>query len=538
MEPSPTPFIPVSRDDAPASQELSIVVSGPEEMVFDWTEDRCEDEHIPDIAARAFRDADGNVQLWIGHYINYRMIGPNLDEVESDCNPVMNSDYDSDPAMFNDSEWLAAPYTEDGITIYAIVHNEYRGDTHTAARPGQCPSGERLTCLDTSVTMMISKDGGDTFGDILEPPNHMVATMPYVFNDQGVPSGLRQPSNIIKDENGYYYVFTNISDYPEIPGEFPPQWVCVMRTDNLNDPDSWRYWDGESFSGRFVDPYREQVDENTSKCGELELADLAGGLNEGVIYNTELERYMMVGIVFHPSEGDPKWGVYYSLSDDLVHWTERRLLKEIVTTPNVVDGSKDEYFAYPALLDPDSDSNNFSTTDDQAYLYITRFNEGWNSLDRDLIRYPLKITAPIFTAPMPWVFENDGDTEGWYSENHLYRFTSRDGKLTTKTSGDDPYMISPPVEVPADEYHRLGIRMRVSAGDPTNGQLFFITDTDTDWGEEKSLTFDVPGDGEIHDYILDPSTIKEWNGLITQMRLDPVASKGRDIEIEIIAFVE
>ena len=195
QDPNAIGFTAVGLDDpsgAQSARELSVSVTGLEEIVFDWTEDRCEEEHIPDIATRAFRDAEGSVQLWIGHYVNYRMIGPNLDEVESDCTVLMDSDYDSDPAMFNDSEWLAAPYTEDGETVYAIMHNEYRGDTHSAARPGQCPSGDRLTCLDTSVTMAISTDGGDSFGDILEPPDHMVATMPYTFNDQGVPSGLRQ----------------------------------------------------------------------------------------------------------------------------------------------------------------------------------------------------------------------------------------------------------------------------------------------------------------------------------------------------------
>jgi len=180
-------FVPVDENgalDTSAARDLSLEVSGPAEIVFDWTNDRCEDENIPDIAARAFRDAEGRVQLWIGHYYNYRMIGPDLNNVKPDCTAsIMRSDFDPDPSKFNDSEWLAAPYTEDGTTIYGIVHNEYRGDTHSAARPGQCPSGDRLTCLDTSVTEVISTDGGDSFHDILEPPNHMVATMPYSFND-------------------------------------------------------------------------------------------------------------------------------------------------------------------------------------------------------------------------------------------------------------------------------------------------------------------------------------------------------------------
>ncbi|MEJ2756919.1 MAG: hypothetical protein P8046_00425 [Anaerolineales bacterium] len=242
----PLSFVPIEPENpnaAPAPATLSI--DGDLEVVFDWSEDQCEPENIPDIATRAFRDANGMVNLWIGHYVTYRMLGPDLNTLSMDCSaPLMRSDFDPDPSQFNDSEWLAAPYTEDGVTVYAIMHNEYRGDTHYLVRPDQCPSGDRLTCLDTSVTMAISTNGGVTFQDILEPPNHMVATMPYVFNDQGVPSGLRQPSNILKALDGYYYVFTNISDYPKNPADFPPQWVCAMRTDNLADPTSWRYWAG------------------------------------------------------------------------------------------------------------------------------------------------------------------------------------------------------------------------------------------------------------------------------------------------------
>jgi len=532
-------FVPVDENGASEEniRDLSVEVSGPEETVFDWTNDRCEDENIPDIAARAFRDADGMVQLWIGHYVNYRMIGPDLDHVEPDCTLLMRSDFDPDPSKFNDSEWLAAPYTEDGTTIYGIVHNEYRGDTHRAARPGQCPSGERLTCLDTSVTMVISTDGGDSYHDILEPPNHMVATLPYTFNDQGVPSGLRQPSNIIQDKEGYFYVYTNISDYPADLADFPPQWVCVMRTDNISDPSSWRFWDGEDFSGKFVNPYLEETGPDTPKCAPLEMDDLSGSLNESVTYNTALGRYIMFGYSYHPLAADPTWGYYYSLSDDLVHWTRRELLLELPGENAVADSATDTFYAYPSFMDPDSPSMNFQTSDEDAFLYVTRFNNGV-TLDRDLIRFPVKITPPVYPIPKSWRFDADGNVEGWYPQNQLTSFDALDGHLSMSSTGDDPYMVSPPVTVPAVEYNRLGIRMKISDGGLTGGQLFFVTDADPAWDEAKSLYFNVHSDGEYHDYELDLSTVEGWAGVITKLRFDPVESPGRTVDIDMIAFVE
>jgi hypothetical protein len=532
-------FVPVDENGVSdeSARDLSLEISGPEEVVFDWANDRCEDENIPDIAARAFRDADGMVQLWIGHYVNYRMIGPDLNNLEPDCTLLMRSDYDPDPSKFNDSEWLAAPYTEDGTTIYGIVHNEYRGDTHSAARPGQCPSGDRLTCLDTSVTMVISTDGGDSYDDILDPPNHMVATLPYTFNDQGVPSGLRQPSNIIQDEDGYFYVYTNISDYPVDPADFPPQWVCAMRTNNISDPSSWRFWDGENFSGQFVNPYLEETGPDTSKCAPLEMDDLSGSLNESVTYNTALGRYIMFGYSYHPIAADPTWGYYYSLSDDLVHWSRRKLLLELPGENAVANSATDTFYAYPSFMDPDSPSMNFQTSDENAYLYVTRFNNGV-TLDRDLIRFPVKITPPVYPVPTSWRFDSDGDMEGWVADNQLTSFTVQNGNLSMESTGDDPFMLSAPVTVPADKYNRLGIRMKVSAGGATGGQLFFVTDADSDWDEAKSLIFDVSIDDEYHDYELDMSMVEGWKGVITQLRLDPVWNQGKNIDIDIIAFIE
>lgn len=530
-------FVPVDANGAEReTRPLSITVDETPELVFDWTTDRCEDEHIPDIAARAFRDADGMVQLWTGHYVNYRMIGPDLNSVEPDCTVLMRSDYDPDPSTFNDSEWLAAPYTEDGTTIYAIMHNEYRGDTHNDARPGQCPSGDRLTCLDTSVTMAISTDGGDSFHDILEPPNHMVATMPYTFNDQGVPSGLRQPSNIIQGEDGYFYVYTNISDYPERPDDFPPQWVCVMRTDDLSDPSSWRYWNGEGFRGQFVNPYTNPVEPDAPKCAPLDFDDLSGSINETVTYNTALGRYILIGFSVHPTAPEELWGYYYSLSDDLVHWTRRELIFELPDTWRVADLNTDLFYAYPSLIDPASTSMNFETTGENPYLYLTRFNTGI-SLDRDLVRFPIHVTPPVYPIPTSWRFDTDGDGEGWLPFNDLTSFEVQAGSLSIESTGDDPFIISQEIAVPADEYDRIGIRMKVSDG-AAGGQLFFVTDADPEWGEAKSLMFAVDGDGEFHDYVLDMSTVDGWKGVITQMRLDPVWTTGTDIEIDIIAFVE
>jgi hypothetical protein len=144
VKPSPTPI-----------PEMRLVTTGEMELVFDWSKDRCDDYDIPDLPARAFRDADGNVQVLSTHLDNRRFIGPNLNEIARDCQVVMQSAHNGDVSKYDDNTWLASPYTEDGQTIYAVVHQEYHGWEHGE----NCP-GDNFSCWYNSLTMAISTDAG------------------------------------------------------------------------------------------------------------------------------------------------------------------------------------------------------------------------------------------------------------------------------------------------------------------------------------------------------------------------------------------
>lgn len=533
----PSTSIPdtVSEDEAESipTTDTRISVVGPEEIVFDWTTDRCEDEHIPDIAARAIRNADGLVQLYVTHYVTYRMTGTDLNTVTSDCaTRTMASAFDPDPSQYNEAGWIAAPYTDDGETVYAVVHNEYRGFVFEAA--DQCPLGDYLSCIDVNLTMSISTDGGATFDHIAAPPEHLAAALPYVYDPEGVPSGLWQTSNIVKRDDGFHYLMTNISAYPETAGDNPRQWSCLLRTDDLADPTSWRYWDGSGFEGHFVDPYIEPVDP-TVVCPPVARSQIGAELVETIVYDEMLGQYVAMGMSNDPSIGGT-WGVYYSLSDDLITWSERRLLIELAMSPSVADENEDLRYAYPALIDPDSESLNFDTSDGEAYLYITRFNAGGNSLDRDLLRIPIAVET-VDLAPPSWPFDNDGDAGGWRATNHLDPFTVAAGVLSTVSTGDDPYMESSPVRFPGPAHTTMALRMRVDA-EPgsTLGQIFFVTEEDPNWDEAKSRTFNIMSDGEMHDYEIDMSSLAGWSATVTGIRLDPGAVDDATIEIDSIEF--
>jgi hypothetical protein len=225
---------------------VDVRVTGTEETVFDWSQNACEGADIPDAPARAFRDASGRVQLISSHYVNRRMLGPDLNHLTHDCHVVMRSTFNPDPAKFDDREWIHSPYTPDGTKVYALVHDEYQGQTH----PDRCPSGEYVPCWYNAVTLAVSTDGGNTFGQVA-PPGNLVATIPYPYAPDSGPAGLFQPSNIVRNgEDGYYYALLRAQRY-----RAQKQGTCVIRTRDISDPKSWRAWNGEAFEVRFIDPY-------------------------------------------------------------------------------------------------------------------------------------------------------------------------------------------------------------------------------------------------------------------------------------------
>ncbi|MEO1058896.1 MAG: hypothetical protein AAFY28_18470 [Actinomycetota bacterium] len=521
----------------PPPTEQRLVATGPEEMVFDWSEDRCDDGTYPDIAPRVVRNAEGLVQLYIGNDTTYRMTGPDLNTLTIDCAAtVMTSDYESDPAQFNDWEWISSTYTPDGQTVYAIVHNEYLGTEHADVLPDQCPSGVTFDCIDVSLTMAISTDGGATYDHAFEPPNHLIATMPYVFDDEGVASGLWQTSNIVEGPDGLFYVLVNIATTEATARDVGVQWVCAMRTADLTDPTSWRFWDGEEFAGQFVNPYTQDASD-TDVCAPVDFPALQAEMSESILWDESIERFVIVGGT-HELGAQTTWGTYYSTSEDLIDWTPRQLLLENEVPRTVADQAEMTFIAYPTLLDPDSPSANFATTDGSMYLYLVRFNAGGVSLDRDLVRIPVAWEEVTY-EPTVWEFDTDGDaplaTGGWTPLFDIGEFEVADGALSMTSTGNDPYMANYALRIPA-QFDTVSITMAADAVDAGGGQtaaeLFFWTDGVDVFDESRLKVFDVIADGEMRTYDLDMSTVDTWDGFITALRIDPAGREQLPITIE------
>ncbi|QBX99693.1 hypothetical protein E2K80_02275 [Rhodophyticola sp. CCM32] len=365
----------------PPATGPALEVAGAAEVVFDWTTDRCYEEQIPDLPVRAYRDAEGQVNLILSHTSAHRMRGPDFDSLLLDCSVLMGSAHDPDPSHFANHEWIASVYTEDGIIVHALIHNEFQGNRY----PQLCPSGEYFRCWYNTITYARSTDGGASFARPIAPPDHLAAalTTPYA-PDEGI-FGAFSPSNIIAYE-GAFYAFFKVQTYP-----LETQYVCLMRTETLADPESWRFWNGVGFTGVFADPYRDDLQAmRATNCSPVGLSDIAQ-MYENVTWNTHLNRFVMIGTSSDPARDPNLFGFYYALSEDLIHWTPRHPLLE-ARLPWRATGNQTVYL-YPTLIDPESDSRNFETTGAEAWLYFTRLNYGSGHLDRDLLRVPVRFRA-------------------------------------------------------------------------------------------------------------------------------------------------
>jgi len=64
--------------------------------------------------------------------------------------------------------------------------------------------------------------------------------------------------------------------------------------------------------------------------------------------------------------------------------------------------------------------------------------------------------------------------------------------------------------------------MRIIQGQGTVGQIFFLTDQDSNWDESKSVVFILDQDGTFQTYNILMSETPAWRGTVTKIRLDPV----------------
>ncbi|MCK2245184.1 MULTISPECIES: hypothetical protein [unclassified Crossiella] len=130
-----------------------------------------------------------------------------------------------------------------------------------------------------------------------------------------------------------------------------------------------------------------------------------------------------------------------------------------------------------------------------------------------------------------WRF--DQDTEGWRLWHQLTG-SVRDGVLTMESAGNDPFLFSPD-NLGLDAASQRFVELRLRNGTRgTAAQIYFITEDDRTWSEDKQVTLRVAATErtfEVHR--LDLGAHPKWRGRIKQLRIDPSVAAGK-VELDYV----
>ncbi len=347
---------------------ITIEGVGPLETVYDYSAQRCNETDVPDLPARAFRDADGAINLHAAHTLNYRSVGKSFDSLRRSCTSIYSSKNKKDFNALTYHEWLSAPYTPDGKNVYSLVHNEWYANLVDP----RCVKSSVIGWIN-SVTLVASQNGGKTFSRpadyiVRRPAKEWSTSFPCSAPGPTTNTvyGSFSPSNIIK-KGEYYYSVVH-----EIKGPWNSG-TCLMRTADLSRGSAWEIFTANDW----------QKANTKTECAFLQNVNV---MHESLTYNTYLGKYVLLGTLFHPT---PDFAI--ALSDDLIHWSKPI---RILRLPEL-----HRPYQYPSLIDHTSPSRNFETTDREAYLYFTFHHGAPNYSDRDLMRQKIRFTQTADATP-------------------------------------------------------------------------------------------------------------------------------------------
>lgn len=345
---------------AQESPALVLTMQARAERVFGMN-DRCQPVDLPDVNPRAYRTADGAVVMYALHYQARAMRGPDLMHLKIDCHVALESHEDVDPAKYDGRRYITATWTEDGIRVAALIHDEYHADVH----PGRCLFKTDIECWWNTVLSFRSTDGGVSF----TPSDPLVVAAPPFRQDvgQGRHRGFFNPSNMF-GKDGFVYAFAATTGWSGQDGG-----ACLIRTRDPMNAAGWRGWDGRDFTVRWRDPYAKGASATQASCAVIEPFGYAVG---SVVRHRASGNFIAVWEAPRVEGRYPTSGLYYATSRDLIRWSQPALLAATPMTYQPCganEANRDGWItSYPAVLDPDATGRNFDDTGDNPFLFYAR----------------------------------------------------------------------------------------------------------------------------------------------------------------------
>ena len=337
--------------------DMRLASVSPPQVVYDTAHDPCGQDDMPDVNARAFRDAGGSIVMFALYDMNRAFRGKGLEHLSIDCHVVLGSGSDPDPAHYDDRNFLTATWTANGSNVVALIHHEYHADLH-----GRCNVKSTLGCWYNTILAYQSKNAG---ADFTRSEPLVVAAAPFRQDvGQGRHRGFFNPSNIFSDGRYEYFFAATTGWNGQAYG------ACLFRSATPENSASWRAFDGHGFSIRYDDPYAAGF-VVPKACAPISPFVFPVG---AVVRNRTSGLWIAVFQAAQNAGVYPVDGFYYAEAKDLTHWSEPRLLlagKTLYSDPCKAGPSM---IAYPSLLDPTAKSRNFDDVGAAPFLYYVRID--------------------------------------------------------------------------------------------------------------------------------------------------------------------
>ena len=366
----------------PDLRAAEVTVSGPETVIFDSDVTGCDNHHLPDSPARAFRNDQGKMVLFAPNFQNRAFVGYGFSSLKPDCDSRFKAAGKAVPELLDDRTWLQAIYTRDGRNVYALGSASFMPYRHDMP----CKGGTKRTdCWINGLVTLKSGDGGKTFEYLGNPPRHAPFPPPQAYRDDRT----RAPSyvtvtNIISWQNYYYAIVWRRADNWEESRN------CLVRAP-IDDPKQWDVWNGADFeqAATLTDQGWSVRETECARVGPVGVSSI-----RGLVRHEATNSFITVYLHRIRKKGEPDIaGFFYSTSTDLKNWSEPRLLYRQPLRRDAGDG--DPFAAYPSIIDEDSTDRLFGTVDDNASLVFVRlvpkpYKDRWR-VPRQLIRVPISI---------------------------------------------------------------------------------------------------------------------------------------------------
>jgi len=332
----------------------------------------------------------------------------------------------STPENYYTGLWMVAPYTSDGVNVYALIHNEFHGEW--TGQSEWCSTQTRsiyLPCDYWNIVAATSDDSGGHFSLIQQQSDQNTPAIalpaPYTPNYAPGPQGMTAQSNIF-GQGGYAYILveqfgTQLLKPADNGG------VCLVRSQlPLGRASRWQAWaNGQWVALPMVYPSNIPT---TPPCSPILPNTLSNRFRFSWSYNVILSHFILIGLetdnshvvtsscpAANSSVGNSKEAfVYIIVKADLakgqfkVVTPETCLLRINWFNQSGPNDPANTGEAYPSLLDPSSPilqpggriDLNFQYSGSAPYLYAVRLDPysqtNTHYYDRDVVRWKLSIS--------------------------------------------------------------------------------------------------------------------------------------------------